>query len=117
MSNEKRFALFVVLMFAWLLGFPYVLKFFGLAPPAPRKPPAAAAAREAAKAGGEAVAEKAKDALAGNGQAEGTAEKAAAAAKEGGVREPSAKAKEPKVRLVDSRDLVLGSAVDKSPTG
>ena len=33
MSNEKRFAFFVVLMFAWLLGFPYILKFFGLAPP------------------------------------------------------------------------------------
>ena len=56
MSNEKRFALFVVLMFAWLLGFPYVLKFFGLAPPAPKKPPAAGAPRDAGKAGGEPVA-------------------------------------------------------------
>src|SRR5262245_50866744 len=107
MSNEKRFALFVVLMFAWLLGFPYVLKFFGLAPPAPKKPPAAAAARDAGKAGGEGVAEKAKAAPAGKAAADVPSEKVAAT--KGGVKEPAEKASEPKVELADPRDLVLGS--------
>jgi YidC/Oxa1 family membrane protein insertase len=116
MSNEKRFALFVVLMFAWLLGFPYVLKFFGLAPPAPKKPPAAATAQQAGKPAGEAgAAAKAKDALAGKGASEGAAEKVAT--KNGGAKEPAEKANEPKGELVDPKELVLGSAVDKSPTG
>jgi YidC/Oxa1 family membrane protein insertase len=117
MSNEKRFALFVVLMFAWLLGFPYILKFFGLAPPAPKKPPAAAAARDAGKAGGEAdAAEKARPGPDRKGAADGATEKVAAT-KEVGAKEPAEKAKEPKVELVDFRELVLGSAVDKSPIG
>ena len=38
MSNEKRFVLFVVLMFAWLLGFPYLFKFWAWTR-RPKKPP------------------------------------------------------------------------------
>src|SRR5262245_54188460 len=113
MSNEKRFALFVVLMFAWLLGFPYIQKFMGLAPPPQKKAPTPAASKDAGKTGAEdGAAAKAKAALAENpagdkdsaksGTAPGAADKAKA---------------ESRVTLVDPKELVLGSASDKSPTG
>src|SRR4051812_17374712 len=116
MSNEKRFAFFVVLMFAWLLGFPYILKFFGLAPPPQKKAPAAAAAaKEPGKASMEAgEAAKAKAAVAEKSAPGGPPEKDAA--KGGTAPDPTGKARaESRVALVDPKDLVLGSTSDKSP--
>src|SRR4051794_5316582 len=109
MSNEKRFALFVVLMFAWLLGFPYILKFLGLNPPPPqKKAPAIAAGAPKAEKEAPGVGEaKAREAAAEKAAPGAPAEKAAAAEK----------SRAPQVALVDARDLVLGSTSDKSPTG
>ena len=119
MSNEKRFALFVVLMFAWLLGSPYLLRSLGLLPPPQKKPPAAVAdALKATQGAG-------RDALAGKKSAEaekaadnGPAEKKTSA---DGKSEPTKNAQEkpkgPQVVLVEPDELVLGSLTDKSPTG
>ena len=118
MSNEKRFALFVVLVFAYLLSSPYVLRSLGLLPPPQKKPPAAADALKAAQ-------EQARDAIAGNKNAEaekaadnGPAEKKTPA---DGKGEPTKNAQEkpkgPQVALVEPDELVLGSLTDKSPTG
>src|SRR4051794_36125279 len=118
MSNEKRFAFFVVLMFAWLLGFPYILKFFGLAPPPQKKAPvAAAAAKEPGKAGVEADgAAKARAQLVEKAAPGGPPEKAAANG--GNAPSTTTKAKaESRVALIESTDLLLGSTADKSPTG
>lgn len=108
MSNEKRFVLFVVLMFAWLLGSPYLLKMLGLAPPPQKKAPAAAA-REPGK-GTDAVAKAEKP----------TPEVPAAkdGAKGGATPEAVEKGKaESRVTLVDPSELLMGSTSDKSPTG
>src|SRR4051812_18872324 len=117
MSNEKRFAFFVALMFVWLLGFPYILKFFGLAPPPQKKVPVAAATKEAGKTGADAdAAAKAGSALAEKPAPETRAEKEGL--KPGSGPETAEKARaESRVALIDSNDLVMGSASDKSPTG
>src|SRR4051812_11357535 len=117
MSNEKRFAFFVALMFVWLLGFPYILKFFGLAPPPQKKVPVAAATKEAGKTGADAdAAAKAGSALAEKPAPETRAEKEGL--KPGSGPETAEKARaESRVALIDSNDLVMGSAADKSPTG
>jgi YidC/Oxa1 family membrane protein insertase len=103
-------------MFAWLLGFPYVMRFLGLNP-TPRKPPAlppAAAApddirpkKEELKPADAVPKEDAKPAVAkGQGPAKGGAEAA-----------PEGAPKRPEVEVVDESKLVLGSATDRSPTG
>ncbi|MDR3619935.1 MAG: YidC/Oxa1 family insertase periplasmic-domain containing protein [Paludisphaera borealis] len=105
MSNERRFVLFVVVMFGWLLGFPYLLKSLGLAPTPPPKPPAgqAAAAGDAKKA----LDKKAEDAKPAP---------EIKAAKDQPAKE-QADADKPKVALVPAAELVMGSLADKSPTG
>jgi len=105
MSNERRFALFVVMMFAWLMGFPYLLKFLGLAPVPPPKPAAVAATAKAADDAKRALDKKAEDAPT-------TAELKAAKDQPAKVE-----AEERKVEVVPTADLLLGSLADKSPTG
>jgi len=113
MSNERRFALFVALMFAWLLGFPYLLQMLGLAPPPPPpkiQPPAAAAVEkdEAAVAdAGKAGATKPAEAVVkADGEAEGEGE---------GEAKPEDSKRE--IPLVDRDELVMGSLTDKAPDG
>jgi YidC/Oxa1 family membrane protein insertase len=108
MSNEKRFVLFIALMFLWMLGFPYVMGLLGLTPP-PKKAPAPPIA-----AGG---AEK-------KGEAEKKAGPEAPPQEPVKVKEPratpAAVAEAPKkaeVALVEESELVLGSETDTSPTG
>ncbi len=116
MSNEKRFALFVVLMFAWLLGSPYLLRSLGLLPPPQKKPPAAAA--DALKA---IPKEDPGDALAKNKATQAEKEPAEAKTLADGKSEPTKNAQEkpkgPQVALVEPSELVLGLLTDKSPTG
>src|SRR5262249_11517488 len=114
----KRFVLFIAVMFLWMMGFPYVLKFLGLNPP-PKKPPVPAAAAgkadQKAEPPGDAK-QPAKDALAKGqepakpgGPEKGKAEAPAAAA--------AAEPKKPEVALVQESELVLGSETDTSPRG
>jgi len=113
MSNERRFALFVALMFAWLLGFPYLLQMLGLAPPPPKpKPKPGVVATEKNEKG-----EPAKpDALA---KTEGDREAKPAEARAEGEGEAAPKPETPKteIPLVDRAELVMGSLSDKSPDG
>ncbi len=108
MSNERRFVLFVVIMFAWLLGFPYLLKSLGLAPtPAPKKPPVVAADEAARKDRDENQAPKLKAADATDAdkpkENEGEADKP--------------KVAEPKLEVIPLTELVMGSATDKALNG
>src|SRR5262245_38443285 len=118
MSNEKRFVLFLVLMFAYLLGYPYLMRLLGVNP-LPRKPPAA---RPAVAASGQDQEKKGELARAktpakdqdrpGAGRSQEPAlpaAKAAVAAAQG--------PKEPTVELVAPEKLVLGSVGDKSHGG
>ncbi|HZW33097.1 MAG TPA: membrane protein insertase YidC [Isosphaeraceae bacterium] len=111
MSNEKRFVLCMLLAFAYLLCYPYVLRLFGINP-LPRKPPAAVAAQDREKQPEPAQATPQDEARpeAGKAQkpaaADGKAEVAAA---------PTPKP--PTVQLVEPAELVLGSVADKSPGG
>lgn len=119
MSNERRFALFVALMFAWLLGFPYLLQMLGLAPPPPKpKPKPDAVATEKSEPGAKKIAEAKKD---GRGELK-AAEGAAASegeAEPGDEGETATAGEAPKteIPLVDRAELVMGSLSDKSPDG
>ena len=122
MSQEKRLVLCVLLIFAWVMVAPNLLQSLGLLPPR-RKPPAPAqAAVDPLKAGkkpGEpnaelkppvAQAEAAAKSVAAPGQAAPkTDEKAGKPAGE----KPGLASAAP----VDSSELVLGSASDKTPGG
>ncbi|WP_165075169.1 membrane protein insertase YidC [Paludisphaera rhizosphaerae] len=100
MSNEKRLVLFVMLIFLWMVGFPYLLEKLGLAPRnAAKKPPVAVAKADEAKKAEPADAEKKP------GDAPSTE---SAAVKE---------APKPKADLVPPTELAMGSAEDKTPGG
>lgn len=109
MSTEKRFILFVVATFAWLMLYPTVLRFMGV-DIAPRKIPAPAkAAAVDKKDGAEPKKDVPGDKLAGETAAH---EKAAKPA------DPKvADAKKPAIAAVPESDLVLGSVADKSADG
>ena len=110
MSNERRFVLFVVIMFAWLLGFPYLLKSLGLAPPPPPKKPPAAAVDDAAKKAldeNQAPKLKADEANDADTLKDQPADPAAA----------DSKADKPKVDVVPLDQLVMGSSTDKTEDG
>ncbi len=92
MSNEKRFFLFIVLMFLWMMAFPYVMRLLGLNPP-PKKPPAAAAAVEAAKKG-----EPEKKGEAETQDEDGEAKAQGRAAPRGGEAEPAKRRNPPRRR-------------------
>lgn len=104
MSNERRFALFMALMVAWLFGFPYLLKMLGLAPPptTPKKNQPAAAAVE--KPG-----QTEKGELPANVFAADDAK-----ADDEGAKFQAAKAE---IALADRAELVMGSLADKTPDG
>src|SRR5579883_3114291 len=113
MSNEKRYVLFFILLFLWMMGFPYVMRFLGLNPPPPKKPPVAAAAGEVGKKAEPGDAAKEVLAKASEKGKAGEPEK-------GKVQPPAAAAegpKKPEVKLVDESELVLGSEDDHSPGG
>jgi len=111
MSNEKRFVLFAVVMFAWLLGFPYVMRFLGLSP-APRKPPALPAAAAAAQ-----DAQLKKPEPTPTGVLPKDSAKPAVAQGQGPAKAaPDAPPKRPEVELVNESELVLGSVTDQSAT-
>lgn len=102
MSNEKRLVLFVMLIFLWMVGFPYLLEKFGLAPPkndAAKKPPVVTAKADEAKKAGLADAEKKP----------GDAPSAEPAAMK--------EAPKPKAELVPAAELLMGSAEDKAADG
>src|SRR5206468_2636703 len=105
------------LMFLWMMGFPYVMKFLGLNP-APKKPPApAVAAGEAGK--------KAEPGGAAKGPVEEALAKGQEPAKAGGPEKGKAEApaaaapepRKPEVSLVEESELVLGSESDTSSGG
>jgi YidC/Oxa1 family membrane protein insertase len=115
MTNEKRFVLFIAVMFGWLLAFPYVMRFLGLSAP-PRKPPTIPPA--AAKTGPEPPGKPAVEAEVA--RKEGS-EPAAGDSKE--PRKPAQEATaakapaQPNVEVVEESELVLGSLADVSDPG
>ena len=120
MSNEKRFVLFVILVFLWMMGTSYLFP--------PRKKPPAPAAADQAKDKDKLVEldldnpEKALEDSQGNDRAKQGAE---LQRKCQGRREAKADAKpavaaapaSSQVELVKPSELVLGSLTDKSPGG
>jgi YidC/Oxa1 family membrane protein insertase len=102
MNNEKRFVLFIILMFVWMMGFPYIMRLLGV-------PPAAAVKAEKKVQPWDAAKEKEP--------AKGEVAKAADKAK----TEPAAPAavapKKSEVALVEEGELVLGHVNDTSPGG
>jgi len=122
MTNDKRYVLCWILIFAWLMGLPYVMKLAGIdlggkKPPA--GPPAQIAADKdkdkdrAAKpdlAKAQKPVPKAPAAKAGAGQAKDVAKNGANPAIAEAV-------KEPEVAVVEEAELVLGSVTDKLPAG
>jgi YidC/Oxa1 family membrane protein insertase len=114
MSNEKRFVLFLVLMFAYLLGYPHLMRLFGLDPDRRRPPAAAPAAGQALKKHEAPAQEK----PAPKDQARPQAGNVPGPAAPGGKLEAAAHVPKPlTVEVVNPTDLVLGSAADKSPAG
>jgi YidC/Oxa1 family membrane protein insertase len=109
MSNEKRFALFLVLMLIWVMGFPYVTRFLGIAPAPPKKPPVPPAAVADAEKKGEPAKEAEK-----KGE---PAKEAQAKAQEPAKAHPAVEAKVPEVAPVAEPELVLGSDGDHTPGG
>jgi YidC/Oxa1 family membrane protein insertase len=112
MSSEKRLLLFLVLTFCSIFAMQYVMDLMGLTPPPPKRPaPVAQAKPEPGKSGA-----AAKD----KGQ-EPTEVVAKDGGKEEGKTEPAppavASAKKAAIPVIDSSELVLGSAADKSPKG
>ena len=110
MSNEKRFVLFIVLMFLWMMGFPYVMRLLGLS----------SGAQEAAGRRPAAAVEAGEEGRAGRRQGEGAGQGRAAAKGE----EPAKKAEAPAGRRRAPRspdvDLVDGVGAgarlgDRSP--
>jgi len=118
MSQQKRIALFFVVVFCWMITSSYLSKMMGWNPP-PRKPPAHAAAGkdkdkepkpDLAEAKAEAGPTPKGDAGPGIRKSQ---DLAAAEAKKGGPARP----RQPEIELVRFQDLVLGSATDKSADG
>ncbi len=108
MSNERRFFLFVVLMFLWLWGFPYVMKMAGLMPE-PKKPPAAVVADKDQEKKVEPEARAKDQAKPEPVKSQDTAK----AAKQATETTP----KKPDVEVVNESELVLGSDLDHEPGG
>jgi YidC/Oxa1 family membrane protein insertase len=109
MNNEKRFVLFIILMFFWMMGFPYVMRMLGLNPPVkkPAPPPAVAAEAEKPAAPDAAAKEAPKAEVA----------KAEEKAKDRPADPAAAAAKKPEVALVEEGELVLGLEDDNAPGG
>ncbi len=70
MSNEKRFVLSMLLVFIWMMGWPYVGRQLGLWP-APKKPPVVADAGKDQEKKGEPTAHSEGRGQAGNGEVAG----------------------------------------------
>jgi len=120
MSQQKRIALFFVLVFCWMIGSSYLSKMMGWNPP-PRKPAAQAAAdkdkdrdkdREPKPdlAQAEAGPAPKKDAQPG---LQKSRDQAGAEANNGRPERPT----QPEIQVFKPQDLVLGSATDKSVDG
>ena len=123
MSNEKRLVLCVLLIFVWVMIAPNLFRSLGLLPPPAKKAPAPAqAAADPLKAGkkpGEGNAELKPPV----GQAEAAAKNVAAPGQaapktdEKAVKPSGEKPRSASAAPVDSSELVLGSASDKTPGG
>lgn len=119
MNNEKRFVLFIILMFLWMMGFPYIMRLLGINPP-PQKPavrPGAAALAEKKAQPGKAAKEPEKGDLAKAEPAKAKAEPGAKEPAKKGEGPAAAETKEAEVKLVDESELVLGSETDTTPGG
>ena len=111
MNNEKRFILFIVLMIAWLWGFPHIMRLLGLVPPNKLAQNDPVAARTEKKDRPDDTARK--PAKAEPARDEGKAKEAPTPKSE----TPSAVAKKPEVAVVKPSELILGSETDRTPTG
>ncbi len=124
MNNEKRFILFIVLMIAWMWGFPHIMRLLGLAPPPTKKPPENPPAAGAEKKDGPADTAR-NPGKAAVAKEEGKAKDEAKAKDEGKAKDaPASKPektagaeKKADVAVVPASELVLGSETDKSPGG
>lgn len=116
MTNDKRIVLFIILMVAWMIASPYLMRLLGL-DPGPRKPPPGlpnAAANKGIDAKGEPVA---REAAAKEKEKDRTAD-AKAKGKPGNEPAPADREpKKPDVEVVNEMELVLGSLSDKAPDG
>jgi len=117
MSTEKRFVLFCIIVFVWMLGSSYLSRMMGWNPPPRKLPPVQAAAdKEKDKQLKLDVAEGDAGTAVHVGVKPGNAKAVASpkAEAKSGVRAAPAK---PEIELVSAGELVLGSLTDKSPGG
>jgi YidC/Oxa1 family membrane protein insertase len=116
MSNDKRIVLFIIVMVAWMIASPYLMRLLGI-DPGPRKPPT----RPPNAAAGKVLDEKGdRKTAAAADLGKGKAQSAGGKAQVKAANEPAPKDLEPKkpdVEVVNETDLVLGSVADKSPEG
>jgi YidC/Oxa1 family membrane protein insertase len=123
MSNEKRIVVFFILMFVWMMSYPYivppVLRVFGIET-APAKRPALAAAKDAldkAKNGKADLPKIAAGAPALEDAKQGSPKQPAVAPEKQGEIAAVTPAQKPSVELVDESELVLGSVKGQSSKG
>ena len=120
MSHERRFLLFVILMFAWLMGFPYLMRSLGLAPaPPPKKEaPGALEFPEVAdqKRGDPSGKGNTPSKPAPDSTIAGPVDRAESG-RDGSPKRDQENLQESFVELVPPNELVLGSASDRSPAG
>src|SRR5271165_4062575 len=112
MTNQKRFVLFCIIVFGWMLASSYISRMMGWVPP-PKKPLPIPAAAQQAK-------EEKLDLARGEGAAdEGGAKPARPLAEESPKQVAkaaiSASPLQSEVDLLEPSELVLGSLTDKSP--
>ncbi len=119
MSNEKRLVLCIILIFGWVTIAPSLFRSLGLLPPVPaRKAPAQAAADalKSAKNAAEGLADKKAEAPEADA-AKGAHAQAAVKADDKATKPAAEKSKPNAVTPVDYKELIMGSATDKTPGG
>ncbi len=118
MTNDKRYIIFLVLSFAWLMALPSVMKLAGIDVAGKRRPvvPPAQVAADKDKAAEPELAKAPEP-----GTKEPTAKPGAGqptdVAKNGAETAITKAVKEPQVAVEQEAALVLGSLIDQSPSG
>jgi YidC/Oxa1 family membrane protein insertase len=117
MNNEKRFVLFVVIVFAWMIGASYLSRMMGWTPPPkPRAAMPPLANKDQGKQPNPDLANALAEARAKRDAQRG-ADQAKEAAKAAAETQISAAPAKPETELASAGELVLGSLTDKSPGG
>jgi YidC/Oxa1 family membrane protein insertase len=120
MTNEKRYVLCWLLIFAWLMGLPYVMKLAGIDIGGKKPaviPPAQIAADKAKDKLAKPELSKVREPMAKEPVAKKAGGRANDVAKNGTKPAIAKAVNEPEIAVVEEAELVLGSVTDKSPAG